>query len=154
MPKEKILLKNLQQLYRDKTPEDFKKAFQALYNSSEFKILLSDRYFKMFFEFRDALDGQTDEMPKIMLNFYKGRHQNRQAEALKTIIEAIEGTFGNVEVSYWLFLGATEPGTAKTDCYFEIFEELSLYDDFEEFEFDEEGRSWAAVQEYLHVETN
>lgn len=149
MTKEKQLAKTLKQLYQTRTPEAFKAAFQALYHSEEFQILFNDSYFKMFFEFRDAMLEYSDDMPKILIEFYEEKDKQQELKALKTIIEAINETFGNVEVSYWLYLGATETQTAKTDCYFEFFYNFDGDEDFEQFEFNEDGESWAAVQKYL-----
>ena len=151
MTKEKQLAKQLKTLYQTRTPEAFKNAFQALYHSEEFKILLNDSYFKMFFEFRDAMFEYSEDMPKILIEFYEEKDKQEELKALKTIIEAINETFGNVEVSYWLYLGATEPETAKTDCYFEFFDNFQYDIEFEEFEYDEEGKSWGAVQKYFNL---
>ena len=142
-------LQRVKEIYGNKTPAEFRAAFQALYHSHEFKILLSDEKFYKFIKMRDDFDEFDIAMPEALLIYYEKVKKIQCYQALKSIIEAITQTFGEVEITYWLFLAVDEPEIANNDCFFSFFENFQFEPENFNVETLEDGKTWAAVQQYL-----
>ena len=142
-------LQRLKEIYGNKTPAEFRAAFQALYHSHEFKFLLSDENFNKFMKMRGDFDEFDYAMPEMLLCYYEKVKKIQHYQALKAITEAISETFGNVETTYWLFLAVDEPNTAAGDCFFSFFENFQFEPENFNVETLEDGKTWAAVQQYL-----